>query len=197
MLFEEKMYNFFALLSRMKLIERWSLMRSTKKETLMEHSAEVAILAQALAVINNEVFSGNADIFKTATYALYHDTSEVLSGDLPTPVKYFNPVITSAYHNIENQFSQKLLSMLPDKVSRNYKDFFNPDLNSIEYKFVKIADKLSAYLKCIEEKSSGNKEFEMAEISIKQKLDNFKCPELDYFFEHFVEGYGKPLDMLK
>jgi 5'-deoxynucleotidase len=114
------MHNFFAMLSRMKLIERWSLMRSNRKENLMEHSAQVAILAQALAIIKNQKFNGNVDVDKVATIALYHDTGEVLSGDLPTPVKYFNSTITEAYHDIEKQISKKLLSMLPEEFVETY-----------------------------------------------------------------------------
>ena len=190
------MYNFFALLSRMKLIERWSLMRSTHKETLMEHAADVAILAQALAVIKNQKFGGNVNIDRVATIALYHDTSEVMSGDLPTPVKYFNSKITSAYHEIEDEISKKLLTMLPAEMSNSYEEFLNPDRDSYEYKIVKIADKLSAYLKCYEEKAAGNHEFDVSLESIKRKLEEFGNPELNYFMENLIEGFGKPLDLL-
>ncbi len=191
------MHSFFAMLSRMKLIERWSLMRSTRKETLTEHSYDVAVLAQALAVINNAVFEGDADVNLVVSYALYHDTSEVLSGDLPTPVKYFNPKINAAYHEIEREFSQKLLSMLPSELKCYYSNLLHPDTDSLEYKFVKIADKLSAYLKCVEELSGGNNEFAPAKDAIKNKLNEFESRELKYFLDYFVEGYGKPLDMLK
>lgn len=190
------MHNFFALLSRMKLIERWSLMRSTRKETLMEHACDVAILAQALAVIKNNKFDGNVNVDRVATIALYHDTSEVVSGDLPTPIKYFNPKINSAYHEIEDEITKKLLTMLPDEMVASYSDFLNPDRNSEEYKLVKIADKLAAYLKCLEEKTSGNHEFDVAITMTKRKLDAFDSPELDYFMENLIEGFGKPLDLL-
>ncbi|MDD4839160.1 MAG: 5'-deoxynucleotidase [Clostridia bacterium] len=190
------MHNFFALLSRMKLIERWSLMRSTHKETLMEHSADVAILAQALAVIKNNKFGGSVNIDRVATIALYHDTSEVISGDLPTPIKYFNPKITSAYHEIEDEISKKLLTMLPEDMEQIYDGFLNPDRNSYEYKLVKIADKLAAYLKCVEEKSSGNHEFDVATDTTKEKLEALNCEELNYFLNNFLVGFGKPLDFL-
>jgi len=180
----------------MKLIERWSLMRSTHKETLMEHSADVAILAQALAVIKNNKFGGSVNIDRVATIALYHDTSEVISGDLPTPIKYFNPKITSAYHEIEDEISKKLLTMLPEDMEQIYDGFLNPDRNSYEYKLVKIADKLAAYLKCVEEKSSGNHEFDVATDTTKEKLEALNCEELIYFLNNFLVGFGKPLDFL-
>lgn len=171
-------------------------MRSTHKETLMEHAADVAILAQALAVIKNKKFGGNVNVDRVATIALYHDTSEVMSGDLPTPVKYFNSKITSAYHEIEDEISKKLLTMLPAEMSDSYEEFLNPDRDSDEYKLVKIADKLSAYLKCYEEKAAGNHEFDVSLESIKRKLEEFDNPELNYFMENLIEGFGKPLDLL-
>jgi 5'-deoxynucleotidase len=189
------MHNFFAMLSRMKLIERWSLMRSNRKENLMEHSAQVAILAQALAIIKNQKFNGNVDVDKVATIALYHDTGEVLSGDLPTPVKYFNSTITEAYHDIEKQISKKLLSMLPEEFVETYDGFLNPKEGE-EYRIVKTADKLAAYLKCIEEAASGNREFDAAMASIKKKLDEMQSEELKYFMENFLEGFGQPVDCL-
>ena len=171
-------------------------MRSNRKENLMEHSAQVAILAQALAIIKNEKFGGTVDVDKVATIALYHDTGEVLSGDLPTPVKYFNSVITEAYRGIEDEISKKLLSMLPQEFAPSYYGFLNPDKSSGEYKIVKTTDKLAAYLKCIEEAAGGNREFDAAKISIKQKLDEFGSPELKYFLDNFLEGFGQPLDYL-
>lgn len=181
----------------MKLIERWSLMRSNHKETLMEHSADVAILAQALAIIKNEYFDGDVNVDRVATIALYHDTNEVISGDLPTPVKYFNEKITTAYHEIEDEIQNSMLKMLPEKLQSSYSAFFNPNKDSYEYKLVKIADKLAAYLKCVEEKASGNNEFNNAIVNTKQVLDDLHCEELNFFIENFLDAYGKPLDEIR
>ncbi len=190
------MHNYFALISRMKLIERWSLMRSTHKETLMEHSADVAILAQALANIKNKIYGGNVNVDKVATIALYHDTNEVITGDLPTPVKYFNEKITVAYHEIENEMQQGLLNLLPKELQNCYEQAMSPDTSSEEYKIVKIADKLAAYLKCIEEQASGNHEFDKASKTIEKSLIETNSEELKYFLSNFLNGYGKPLDDL-
>jgi 5'-deoxynucleotidase len=181
----------------MKYIERWSLMRSTLKESILTHSADVAIYAQALAAIGNAVFGKNLDVGKAASVALYHDVSEVITGDLASPVKYFNPEITAAYKKLEAAASNKLLSMLPEELKPQYSDFFYPDESSYEYKLVKAADKLSAYIKCVEELASGNGEFSVAAETTKKMLDETDLPELKYFLENFMDGYGKPLDLLK
>lgn len=192
------MYTFYALLNRMKLIERWSLMRSTTKEDLMQHAAHVAIVGQALGIIRNEYFGGSVNTDKIAALALYHDTAEVVSGDLPTPIKYYSPKIKNAYGEIETVINRKLLGSLPPEMSARYAEYLQPDENTEEYKLMKVADKLSAYIKCIDEKLSGNQEFDTAFNRLKKQLDGMRdeYPELKFFLDNFGEGYGKPLDIL-
>ncbi len=192
------MYTFFALLNRMKLVERWSLMRSTTKETLMEHAALVAIVGQALGNIKNALYGGQVDIDRIATLALYHDTAEVVSGDLPTPVKYYSPKIKNAYTEIEEVIIEKLTASVPEFMQPIYADVLKPDESTDEYKIMKIADKMSAYLKCIEEKMSGNSEFDNAFKSLEKDLDKMakENPEVKYFMDNFVSSFGKPVDIL-
>ena len=192
------MYTFYALLNRMKLIARWSLMRSTTKEDLMQHAAHVAIVGQALGIIRNTYFGGNVDTDKIAALALYHDTAEVVSGDMPTPIKYYSPRIKSAYGEIEDVINRKLLESLPPEMAEKYSVYITPDTESLEYKLMKVADKVSAYIKCIEERLSGNKEFDTAYKRLKKQLDGLvdEYPELKYFLDNFGEGYGQQLDIL-
>lgn len=192
------MYTFYALLNRMKLIERWSLMRSTTKEDLMQHAAHVAIVGQALGIIRNTYFGGSVNTEKIAALALYHDTAEVVSGDMPTPVKYYGKDIKDAYSDIERVINRKLLESLPPEMGEVYAEYFQPDESSAEYKLMKVADKLSAYIKCIDERLSGNREFDTAFNRLKKQLDGMRgeYPELAYFLDNFGEGYGKPLDIL-
>lgn len=192
------MYTFYALLNRMKLIGRWSLMRSTTKEDLMQHAAHVAIVGQALGIIRNTYFGGNVDTEKIAALALYHDTAEVMSGDLPTPIKYYSPRIKSAYSEIEDVINRKLLESLPPEMAAKYAEYITPDTETLEYKLMKVADKVSAYIKCIDERLSGNKEFDTAYKRLKKQLDGLvdEYPELKYFLDNFGEGYGQQLDIL-
>lgn len=192
------MYTFYAFMNRMKLIERWNLMRSNIKEDLMQHSASVAILGQALGIIRNEKFGGNVDVDKVASLALYHDTAEVVSGDLPTPVKYYNATMKGAYSEIEEMINNRLLNSMPEELQSTYAKYLIPDENSIEYKLMKIADKLSAYIKCIEERLLGNKEFDMAFNRLQKVLDSTRIeyPELGYFLDNFIDGFGDSLDIL-
>ena len=192
------MYTFYALLNRMKLIERWSLMRSTTKEDLMQHAAHVAIVGQALGIIRNTYFGGSVNTEKIAALALYHDTAEVVSGDMPTPIKYYGKDIKDAYSDNERDINRKLLESLPTEMGEVYAEYFQPDENSAEYKLMKVADKLSAYIKCIDERLSGNREFDTAFNRLKKQLDGMRgeYPELAYFLDNFGEGYGKPLDIL-
>ncbi len=194
----KKQYTFYALLNRMKLVERWSLMRSTTKETLMEHAAQVGIIGQSLGIIRNELFDGNVNIDKIASLALYHDTAEVVSGDLPTPVKYYNPKIKNTYSEIESIIIDKLVASLPEFAQPKYEQLLRPEETEIEYKLMKIADKLSAYVKCIEEKMSGNTEFDTAQNRLKKQLDGLReeYPEVAYFLDNFVESFGKQVDIL-
>ncbi len=190
-------YNFFAFMDRMKYIKRWQLMRSVREENIMEHSEQVAMLTHALAVINNKVFGGSADAGKAVIYAVYHECSEVMTGDLPTPIKYFNNSIHGAYKELEDRACDKLLATLPNELQGEMENFMKPDTASVEYKLMKAADRLAAYIKCLEELRSGNGEFAKAEKSIKADLLSRRMPEVDYFFERFISAFELSLDELE
>ncbi|MBE7068159.1 MAG: 5'-deoxynucleotidase [Clostridiales bacterium] len=190
-------YDFYAYMDRMKFIKRWQLMRSTREENIMEHSQSVAMLAHALAVIRNEVFGGAVDISTTVLYALYHETSEVMTGDLPTPVKYYNKGIHGAYKELETRACEKMADMLPQKMKEVIKPYILADEQSEEYKLVKAADRLSAYIKCLEELRSGNNEFSKAKKSIEKDLHARNMPEVEYFFEQFIPSFALTLDELE
>ena len=145
------MSKFFAFLNRMKYIRRWSLMRSVREENIMEHSQQVSVIAHALALISNKIYGGSVDVGKTVLLAQYHEVGEVITGDLPTPIKYFNLEIKNAYKDLEKDASEKLLNMLPDTLKEEYREYVLPDETTVEYKLVKAADRLSAYLKCVED----------------------------------------------
>ncbi|MCD8307580.1 MAG: 5'-deoxynucleotidase [Clostridia bacterium] len=194
---EPETYNFYAFMDRMKYIKRWALMRSVREENIMEHSQMVVMLAHCLAVINNEIFKGCADASKTALYAVYHECSEVMTGDLPTPIKYFNKSMRGAYADLEDRASDKLLGTLPKELQDEFAKYMKPDKDSYEYKLMKAADRLSAYIKCVEEGRCGNDEFVKAEKSIKEDLDSRHMPEVEYFFKHFMPGFSLPLDDLE
>ena len=191
------MYNFFAYMSRMKLIRRWSLMKAVSEENIAEHSAQVAQMAHALAVIANRVYGKNVNADRVATLALYHESSEVITGDLPTPIKYYNPSIRDAYKSIEKTANDRLISMLPEELKPEYESLINQNNNSYEHTLVKAADKLSAYVKCIEEMKSGNREFAKAEISLESAVEEyFYLPEVKYFCDKFLPSFAKTLDEL-
>ncbi len=190
------MSKFFAFINRMKYIKRWSLMRSVREENIMEHSLEVSILAHALAVIKNKIFGGKVNIERVVLLAQYHEVGEVITGDLPTPIKYFNPEIKSAYKDLEKLASQKILDTLPDDIKKEYEQYVLPDENSEEYKIVKGADRLSAYLKCVEELKAGNSEFKKAKKTILADLKNLKRDEIDYYLKEFAPAYELTLDEL-
>ncbi|MCD7729410.1 MAG: 5'-deoxynucleotidase [Clostridia bacterium] len=189
-------YDFYAFLDRMKYIKRWSLMRSVREENIMEHSQEVSLIAHALAVINNKYCGGNADGAKCVMYAMYHECSEVVTGDLPTPIKYFNQSISGAYKDLEGLACDKLLTMLPEEMREEVSLYVKPDTSCYEWKLVKAADRLSAYIKCLEEKRCGNTEFEKAKKSIEDDLTSRNMPEVKLFMELFIGGYEKTLDEL-
>lgn len=189
-------HNFFAFMDRMKYIKRWQLMRSVREENIMEHSQQVAMFTHALAVINNKIFGGNADAEKAVLYAVYHECGEVMTGDLPTPVKYFNDFIHGAYKNIEDKACDKLLSTLPEEIRGDFEVNIKPDTESIEYKLMKAADRLAAYVKCLEELRCGNNEFKKAKKSIEKDLHSRNMPEVEYFFEKFIPSYELTLDEL-
>lgn len=187
------MSDFYALLARMKNIERWSLMRSNVKENVLEHTAVVAMISHALGEINNRIFGGNVNVDKLVTTALFHESSEVLTGDLPTPIKYYDEIINSAYKRLENLALDKLLGMLPSEFYSDYFNILKQDVSSYEYRLVKAADKLSAYVKCIEEIKSGNNEFCNAKLTIEKALP-MDIPEVKYFCDNFLESFKKDLD---
>ena len=189
-------YNFFATVARMKYIERWALMRNTYPETLSEHSLEVSMLAHALCVIGNVRYGKHLDADKAAVIGLYHDASEILTGDLPTPIKYHNAEIMSAYHAVEDLAVQKLLGMLPPELRETYAAVLDEDKDGDLYPLVKAADKLSAYIKCIEERKAGNNEFLSAEAQTRAALDASPLPEVQYFLEHFIPAFERDLDEL-
>jgi 5'-deoxynucleotidase len=190
------MYKFFAFLDRMKHIKRWSLMRSVREENIMEHSQQVAVIAHALAVINNKVFGGSVDKTKVVFLAQYHEVGEVITGDLPTPIKYFNPEIKSAYKDLEKNACERLINMLPPIMQEEYSQYIIPDEQCEEYRLVKCADRLSAYLKCVEEIKAGNSEFKKAKKSILAELKSTKSPEVDYYLKEFAPAYELTLDEL-
>lgn len=190
-------YSFFALISRMRYIGRWGLMRSTVPENIQEHSHMVAVLAHALAVIRNEKFGGHADPGKCAVYALYHDAPEILTGDLPTPVKYYNPEIKDAYKAVEAFSADKLAALLPPEFRDIYAPLLREEADEETHALVKAADKLSAYIKCVEELSAGNEEYRRAEKQIRSALEQNPLPEVSYFMEHFMPAFGLTLDDLQ
>jgi 5'-deoxynucleotidase len=187
--------HFFAWLSRMKFIRRWGLMYSTYPESISEHSHRVATIAHALALIGNRAFGGSIDADRAAVVALFHDASEVLTGDLPAPVKYFNPAIRDAYRAIEHAALGKLRSMLPESLRDGYAPYLACDDAAINA-LVKAADTLCAYLKCIEETSAGNREFAAAERTLRAAVEGLHRPDVDYFLAHFVDSFRLPLDEL-
>ena len=191
------MFKFFAFLNRMKYIKRWSLMRSIREENIMEHSHDVAVIAHALAIINNR-FGGKilADVEKTVLLAQYHEVGEVITGDLPTPIKYFNPEIKTAYKDLEKGACEKLLGMLPEELKEDYEKYILPDEECYEYKLVKYADRISAYLKCVEEVKSGNSEFKKAKKTIGEELKKADNPAVDYYMKNFATAYELTLDEL-
>ena len=189
-------YSFFALISRMKNITRWSLMRNNTIENIQEHSHMVAVIAHALAVISRDVFRQSADPGMAAAIALYHDSSEIFTGDLPTPIKYFDPEIMDAYKKVENVASQKLLAALPVELRDTYKTILTSDDEGDIRTLVKAADKIAAYIKCVEELKAGNLEFRLAAEQCRKKLKNLKMPEVEYFFENFIPAFELTLDEL-
>ena len=191
------MYNFFAYISRMKYINRWALMRNTYAENIQEHSLEVSIIANALAIIRNEKFGGSVNVERVTLAGMYHDCSEIITGDMPTPVKYHNADIKESYKKIENLAKSNLISMLPDFMSKEIGGYINQDkLTDEEKNIVKVADKLSGYIKCIEEEKAGNNEFVKAKESLKEIIDNLDMAEVKYFMDNFMPAYSLTLDEL-
>ena len=189
--------GFFALMSRMKLIERWALMRNSHAENISEHSHEVSIIAHALAIISNERLGNRLNAEKAALIGIYHDATEIITGDMPTPVKYYNTHIQDAFKAVEKAAADGLLAMLPEDLRRSYHSVFVPREDELYlWKLVKAADKLAALIKCIEERKAGNTEFGSAEKSIKDILCSMKLEEVDIFMNEFLPAYDKTLDEL-
>ena len=187
--------HFFAMLSRMKYINRWGLMRNTIEENMSEHSLDVGIIAHSLGVINNQVFGGDINPERLAVLGIFHDVTEIITGDMPTPVKYYSPVIRTAYKEVEAVAKEQLLTGLPE----NFRDVYSPllletDEEEREWKFVKAADKISALIKCIEEGQMGNNDFSQARETIEKAIEAMAMPEVKYFMENFLPAYNLTLD---
>ena len=189
-------FHFFAYISRMRYIGRWSLMRNSLPENIQEHSHMVAVLAHALGVIRRDIFHVPCNPDEAATVALFHDSSEILTGDLPTPIKYHSNEIRDAYKQVEELACHKLLDTLPKELRGAYEPLLNGETEERVHDLVKAADKLSAYIKCIEERKAGNNEFLSAEMQTRKILEESHMPEVDYFLEHFIPAFELNLDEL-
>lgn len=190
--------SFFAMLSRMKYINRWALMRNSYPENISEHSLEVGMIAHVLALISNKKYDNHLNAERAALIGMYHDCTEIITGDMPTPIKYYNKDTVEAYKYVEEQAAKDLLGMLPDYLQDEYESILFPQEGE-EYlwKLVKAADRLSAYVKCIEEEKAGNREFASAKSAVYAKLTEMDIPEVRVFIRDFVEAYKKTLDELK
>lgn len=188
--------TFFAMMSRMKYIERWALMRNSARENISEHSLEVAIIAHALAIIGNVRLGKNYNPEHIAMLGIYHDCTEIITGDMPTPIKYNNEVISKAYKEIEAEAAMRIINLLPDDLQEYYKCYFGGEEDKEALKLVKAADKLSALIKCIEEEKAGNREFVHAKVSVRASIEEMECREADMFCKEFLGAYGKTLDEL-
>lgn len=187
--------QFFALMGRMKYINRWGLMRNTKMENICEHSMDVAMIAHALGVINNVYYGGNLNPDRLALMGMYHDATEIITGDMPTPVKYYNPLIRNAYKEVESVAKDELLEGLPKEMRSFYAPIMqDTEREAVMWLYVKAADKLSALVKCIEERSMGNQDFRKAEEATIKSIQDMKLPEVNFFMEHFIPAYGLTLD---
>ena len=190
-----KKNHFFAMLSRMKYINRWGLMRNTRNENLCEHSLEVAYVAHALGIINNEIFGGDINAERLAVLGMYHDVTEIITGDMPTPIKYYNPLIRDAYKEVEHVAEEQMLSGISPDIRERYRGVLLETEGEAElWKYVKAADKISAYIKCIEEKKTGNRDFEDAEVTIYNAINDMGLPEVDYFMKEYIPAYMLTID---
>lgn len=190
------MSDFFALMSRMRYIGRWGLMRSSIPENVQEHSHMVAVLAHALGVIRRDVFKKPCDPSFLAAAALYHDAPEILTGDMPTPIKYHSGRISSAYHEVERAAASKLIEMLPVELRDEFEPLISGEVGEEVKPLLKAADRLSAYIKCVEERKAGNLEFISAEAQTRRRIEDMSLPEADYFLAHFMPAFEKNLDEL-
>ena len=190
------MSDFFALISRMRYISRWGLMRSSIPENVQEHSHMVAVLSHALGLIRRDVFHKPCDIGTLVCAALYHDASEILTGDMPTPIKYHSAEITSAYHAVEDVAAEKLTSMLPVELQGEFAPLMSGEVGDDLKSLLKCADRLSAYIKCVEERKAGNVEFLSAERQTRERIESMGLAEADYFLKNFMPAFEKNLDEL-
>ena len=189
-------YHFFAYISRLKYIKRWNLMRNTREENVQEHSHNVAAIAHALCLIANNVYGKDISEKDVLACAVYHEAGEVITGDLPTPIKYFNDDITKSYKNIEKYAEDTLTDMLPEELKGDLERYIKGDVPDDVKRIVKAADRLAAYIKCIEEKSSGNREFDKAAVRTLKAINDMNMPEAEYFIENFLPSYEMTLDEL-
>ncbi len=188
--------HFFAYIARMKFIQRWGVMRSTQSENIQEHSLQAAILAHALAVISRDQFGGDVDPERVMALAVFHDASEVITGDLPSPIKHHDPDLSSAYGRIEVAARERLTAMLPEDLRPTYRPLLFGQDRPEHLRLVKAADKLCSYLKCLEELKSGNEEFTHARFAIEREIQALELPEVTWFMEHFVPSFSLTLDEL-
>ncbi|MDD6807247.1 MAG: 5'-deoxynucleotidase [Oscillospiraceae bacterium] len=190
--------DFFALISRMKYIDRWALMRNTEKESLSQHSYEVAVICHALAVISNKRLGTNYNAEKAALIGLFHDTAEILTGDMPTPVKYYSSEILNAFKKVEEAATDKILGMLPEDMQSEYKDLlFATEEDKDIWVLNKAADKISALIKCIEEEKAGNREFSKAREATEASIHKMNCEAAEIFLREFLPSFELTLDQLK
>ncbi len=189
-------HHFYAYMARMKLIKRWGLRHNTREENDQEHSLQVTMIAHALAMYKNRRYGGSVDVEKVLLYALYHEAAEVITGDLASPIKYFNPGIRDAYKEIERMASEKLLEYLPEDMKEDFRALLFPDEESYEWRIVKAADRISAYVKCLEEYGYGNREFLTAQENIRASISQMNMPEAEDFMREFAPSFMLPLDAL-
>ena len=187
-------YHFFGYMNRMKHIHRWGLMRNTKIENDMEHVFQTAMIAHAIALLGNSRYERTYDAEHIAVLGMYHDASEVITGDLPTPIKHNNPAIIKEYHKLESIAQKRLLTMLPADIMPDYEPLIEPDETTAEWRIVKAADKISAYIKCVEERSAGNREFLQAEETTLAAIRKIDLPEVQDFMDEFIPGFSMSLD---
>lgn len=187
-------YAFFALISRMKYVNRWGLMHNDREENLMEHSFETAVIAGALANIENVIFGGNLDVDKVTQAALFHDASEIITGDMPTPVKYINSKMSDVYKAVEKKAEQTLIATLPPQLQEKYVEYFEPD--EVTHQIIKAADRISALLKCIQEIRVGNQDFVTAKESTLNKIEQIPLKSVRYFMDNMLPAYYLTLDEL-
>lgn len=192
---DKENFHFFAFLSRMKYINRWGLMRNTYTENIQEHSLQVAIIAHGLAVIRNTYYNGEINPERVAILAMFHDCNEIITGDMPTPIKYYNPQISRIYKDIEDISKEKIISMLPEEMADEYYSLFFKNPDDMEcWKLVKAADRIAAYIKCIEEVKAGNNEFKKASETILHTIAEIELEEVKYFMDRFVPSFNLSLD---